>query len=790
MKNLRMRTKLSLGFGLILLLTMLIGWISICNMEQIRVQMTFVKDAVTPQMALASDLNADIRNAGLNVRKFVASGNSQYMQDVEISLNAVRKTLDSTETLIRAYPTIKSAHTLIALFPSQLKKFEDACAAIRTARADMDKSVEDIQKEGTQVANAFNELIGLTLSDIQNAVDTTRLNRLSSYMNRYNTMFDATQKLQFDVFVALNTNDEKLITRTLDSYAALHDTFQTLSEELKPIPKINELVKNAYDAFIEQEKSSKMLAQALIGLAARDAELVQAYEQSLKLVNDMVRSSLERSDNINIATVNEVNLSIRTTAIALVVALLLGLGLTILLTRNITGQLSLFVDAAQKLSNGLFATRVDIHSRDEIGISAAGINKAFDVVVDKMLWFESILDTIPSPISVTDMQRKWTFVNKIAEQQIGRSRKELIGRSCSEWDTELCCTNNCPLEILKSGKKSSTLCNGKQVFSILSSYIPNASGVNIGQIELLTDITALTAAQKRAESALSEGMLSAVGRLEGIVYTVAGAMGELSSRIEHAEKGSVDQASRVVETATAMEEMNSTVMEVTRNATAAVEVSAFTRQKAVEGADTVRKVVEGIRMVQKDSLVLKEDMHALTDHASAISHIMGVISDIADQTNLLALNAAIEAARAGEAGRGFAVVADEVRKLAEKTMLSTHDVSNAISAIQQSTEKSTRQVDIAVNGIEQATTLAELSGKALTEIVQRVDEAMDQVRAIATASEQQSCTSEAINQSIIQVNAIASNTAQAMREATSSVTSLATQTQALSKVMDDMRHTK
>ena len=132
--------------------------------------------------------------------------------------------------------------------------------------------------------------------------------------------------------------------------------------------------------------------------------------------------------------------------------------------------------------------------------------------------------------------------------------------------------------------------------------------------------------------------------------------------------------------------------------------------------------------------------------------------DIADQTNLLALNAAIEAARAGEAGRGFAVVADEVRKLAEKTMSSTTDVGNAIAAIQQSAGQSIQQVEKAVGNISEATEYSNKSGEALKEIVGMVDQTADEVLAIAAASEQQSATSEEINRSVADVNHIAAST--------------------------------
>ena len=294
------------------------------------------------------------------------------------------------------------------------------------------------------------------------------------------------------------------------------------------------------------------------------------------------------------------------------------------------------------------------------------------------------------------------------------------------------------------------------------------------------------AASREAE-AKSEAMLKAADKLEEVANIVSSASTELSAQIEQSERGASEQAARVGETATAMEQMNSTVLEVAKNAGTTSDVSAHTREKAIDGANIVRKAVDSIQDVQRQSMALKEDMTVLTEHAAAISRIMGVISDIADQTNLLALNAAIEAARAGEAGRGFAVVADEVRKLAEKTMASTTDVGNAIKAIQESADKSRDQVDHAVKTIEDATEFAQRSGMALDEIVNMVDSTADQIRAIATASEEQSASSEEISQSISQISSIAEETARAMEEAARAVSDLSSQAQTLASLIEDMK---
>ncbi|MSS27279.1 methyl-accepting chemotaxis protein [Desulfovibrio sp. PG-178-WT-4] len=291
----------------------------------------------------------------------------------------------------------------------------------------------------------------------------------------------------------------------------------------------------------------------------------------------------------------------------------------------------------------------------------------------------------------------------------------------------------------------------------------------------------------REAQAKTEAMLVAADQLEQVGSVVSSASTQLSAQIEQSDRGAAESAQRLSEAATAMNEMNATVQEVARNAGSASAASAETREKAEAGAQVVEKAVHSIEEVHQMSLDLKEDMTQLNEHAQDITRIMGVISDIADQTNLLALNAAIEAARAGEAGRGFAVVADEVRKLAEKTMASTQDVGNAIQAIQESTAKSMTGMDNAVARISEANELASQSGAALQEIVATVEVTADQVNAIATASEEQSAASEEINQSIVQVNDMSRQTAEAMAEAAKAVSDLAAQAQGLTSLIQELK---
>lgn len=295
-------------------------------------------------------------------------------------------------------------------------------------------------------------------------------------------------------------------------------------------------------------------------------------------------------------------------------------------------------------------------------------------------------------------------------------------------------------------------------------------------------------AHEDAVMAQHQGIVDASMKIEKVVASLDESINTIAEQVEQSDDALRKVAGRLAETATAMEEMNSTVLEVAKNVGLAADISASARDKATAGSEIVTQSVAGIQKVHQQSITLKQDMSNLDEHARSIDKIMGVISDIADQTNLLALNAAIEAARAGEAGRGFAVVADEVRKLAEKTMSSTSEVGSAIQAIQQSVEQSARQVDNAVGNIALANEYSNKSGEMLNEILELVEHTADEARAIATASEEQSAASEQITRALTEVNEITSSTSVAMQTAAQGLEALRRRSHELVSLVEDMKN--
>ncbi|WP_319778706.1 methyl-accepting chemotaxis protein [Maridesulfovibrio sp.] len=311
----------------------------------------------------------------------------------------------------------------------------------------------------------------------------------------------------------------------------------------------------------------------------------------------------------------------------------------------------------------------------------------------------------------------------------------------------------------------------------------------LGALTIIIDMTEIRRQAVEIEKQ-NERITIAAADAEQISQSLSSAADELSAQIEQSNRGAQEQRDRVAETSTAMEEMNATVLEVAQNAGLAAEDADSARDKAENGSQLVQQMIESADGVRSQAAALKESMEQLGVEAKEIGNVLGVINDIADQTNLLALNAAIEAARAGEAGRGFAVVADEVRKLAENTMSATGEVGNAIKKIQNMTRQNISATEDAADSAQRSSELANESGQTLTEIVRLVVNASDQVRAIATAAEQQSATSEEINRATEDISRISLETSQVMGESAHAVQNVSEMAANLNSVIESIQPDK
>ncbi|HVN48487.1 MAG TPA: HAMP domain-containing methyl-accepting chemotaxis protein [Bacteroidota bacterium] len=240
---------------------------------------------------------------------------------------------------------------------------------------------------------------------------------------------------------------------------------------------------------------------------------------------------------------------------------------------------------------------------------------------------------------------------------------------------------------------------------------------------------------------------------------VASASSEISSSTEQMAAGSQEQTSQAGEVASAVEEMTKTIIENSKNASNTASTAKRAKEAAEQGGKVVEETVVGMKRISTVVNKSADTVRALGKSSDQIGEIIGVIDDIADQTNLLALNAAIEAARAGEQGRGFAVVADEVRKLAERTTKATKEIAGMIKAIQADTAGAVSSMQEGTKEVESGIQLADRAGTSLTEIVGMIQELTDMVNQIAAASEEQSSASEQISKNVEAISTVTGETA-------------------------------
>jgi methyl-accepting chemotaxis protein len=514
--------------------------------------------------------------------------------------------------------------------------------------------------------------------------------------------------------------------------------------------------------------------------------------------------------------------------IAFLVISLLTFFLLFVFAKQIVKPVEVLEGIAEQIVGGNYDVKFTEHTKDEIGSLAA----SFEKMVEKLSVQIGYLEKIPTPIMIIDTDFNIEYMNQTGAEVVGSDQKSLIGKKCyDQFKTEQCQTEKCALAQAMSTDTvvtEETIARpkiGELSIMYTGSPVKDKSGNIIGAIEYVAnvtdmkerenyltrstetilhemekfsygDLTVKVIAEKEGDdiSKLFNGFNRAVDNIKNIVSQVknaveatASASTEISSSAEEMAAGAQEQSSQTAEVAAAMEEMSRTIVETASNATVASEASQDSASKVHDGTSKVDESKKGMEKIVVSTESTGGIISSLANKTDQIGEIAQVIDDIADQTNLLALNAAIEAARAGEQGRGFAVVADEVRRLAERTTKATKEIAETIKAIQGEAKDANVSMQEAGVLVNDGLHLNEEVGKVLTAILDGAENVSSQISQVAAASEEQSATAEQVSTNIEAINNVVNESANGVQQIASASEDLNRLTENLSSLVKQFK---
>jgi len=448
---------------------------------------------------------------------------------------------------------------------------------------------------------------------------------------------------------------------------------------------------------------------------------------------------------------------------ALLVIVLLLVASGIVLSRLITKPLHRGMMMMQELSRGKLGTRLRIETRDEIGDLARNMDEFADTLKSVTV----AMDEVAAGNLQLDV-RTWSEEDEITPSLISiiSTLNALIDEARlltgAAVDGQLSTRGRA--EKFNGGYKEIVDGVNKTLDAVI---LPVKEGADVLAVMATGDLRARMKGAYRGDhqliknsiNQLGESLTKTLSEVQEAVSATASASSEISSSTEEMAAGAHEQTQQASEVAAAVEEMTKTIMDTTKNAGEAASTAKQAGANAREGGRVVMETMEGMVRIAEVVKQSAETVQALGRSSDQIGEIIQVIDDIADQTNLLALNAAIEAARAGEQGRGFAVVADEVRKLAERTTKATKEIAGMIKQIQRDTSGAVASMSRGTDEVEKGRALAERSSESLKEIITGAERVVDVATMVAAASEEQSSASEQISKNIEAISSVTQETA-------------------------------